>query len=125
MTGGLLSAASQSGEQNNKRLRSPEHRMTMKGKLVALGAVCVWITVRNGLEDSDDLSKIDKRKVEVDFMDPPPLDSVTDLFTGSRTRVDLTTLISRLMEGEDPEPLRREYGSELVEEAISVLENRI
>jgi hypothetical protein len=29
------------------------------------------------------------------------------------------------MEGEDPEALRREYGSELVEEAISVLENRI
>jgi hypothetical protein len=69
--------------------------------------------------------KFDKRKVKVDFMDPPPVDSVTDLFTSSRTRVDLTNLISRLVEGEDPEPLRREYGSELVEEAISVLESRI
>jgi hypothetical protein len=69
--------------------------------------------------------KFDKRKVEVDFMDPPPVDSVIGLFTGSRTRVDLTNLISRLMEGEDPEPLRREYGSELVEDAISALESRI
>ena len=58
-------------------------------------------------------------------MDPPPVDSVIGLFTGSRTRVDLTDLISRLMEGEDPEALRREYGSELVEGAISVLESRI
>jgi hypothetical protein len=63
--------------------------------------------------------------VEVDFMDPPLVDSVTDLFTGSRTRAELTNLISHLMEGEEPEALRREYGSELVEEAISVLENRI
>jgi hypothetical protein len=69
--------------------------------------------------------KFDKRKVEVDLMDPPLVDSVTDLFTGSRTRVDLTNLISRLMEGEDPEALRREYGSELLDDAISVLENRI
>ena len=58
-------------------------------------------------------------------MDPPLVDSVTDLFTGSRTRAELTNLISRLMEGEEPEALRREYGSELVEEAISVLDNRI
>jgi hypothetical protein len=29
------------------------------------------------------------------------------------------------MEGENPEALRREYGSELVEETISTLENRI
>lgn len=63
--------------------------------------------------------------MEVDFMDPPLVDSVTDLFTGSRTRAELTNLISRLMEGEEPEALRREYGSELVEEAISVLDNRI
>jgi hypothetical protein len=63
--------------------------------------------------------------VEVDFMDPPPVDLVTDLLTGSRTRVELTTLISRLMEGEDPEALRRECGFEPVEEAISVLDNRI
>jgi hypothetical protein len=63
--------------------------------------------------------------VEADFMDPPLVDLVTDLFTGSRTRVELTNLISRLMEGEEPEALRREYGSELVEEAISVLDNRI
>ena len=69
--------------------------------------------------------KFDKRKVEADFMDPPPVDSVIGLFTGSRTRVDLTNLISHLMEGEDLEPLRRESGSELVEEAISVLESRI
>jgi hypothetical protein len=40
-------------------------------------------------------------------------------------QVELTTLISRLMQGEDPEALRREYGSELLEEAISVLESRI
>jgi hypothetical protein len=58
-------------------------------------------------------------------MDPPSVDSVTILFTGSRTRGELTNLISRLMEGENPEALRREYGSELVEETISVLENRI
>ena len=63
--------------------------------------------------------------MEVDFMDPPLVDSVTDLFTDSRTRAELTNLISCLMEGEEPEALRREYGSELVEEAISVLENRI
>jgi hypothetical protein len=58
-------------------------------------------------------------------MDPPSVDSVTDLFTGSRTMGELTNLISRLMEGENPEALRREYGSELVEETISMLENRI
>lgn len=58
-------------------------------------------------------------------MDPPPIDLVTDLFTVPRTTVELSNLISRLMEGEDPEALRRECGSELVEEAISVLDNRI
>jgi hypothetical protein len=55
----------------------------------------------------------------------PLVDSVTDLFTGSRTRVELTNPISRLMEDEDPEAFRREYGSELLEEVISALENRI
>jgi hypothetical protein len=69
--------------------------------------------------------KFDKRKVEVDFMDPPPLNSAADLFTGSRTEVELTILISRLMQGEDPEALTREYDSELLEDAISVLGNRI
>jgi hypothetical protein len=66
-----------------------------------------------------------KPLVEVDFVDPPPVDSAADLFTGSKTKGELTNLISRLMEGEDPEPLKREYGSELVEEAISVLESRM
>jgi hypothetical protein len=31
--------------------------------------------------------------VELDFVDPPPVDSAADLFTGSRTEVELTTLI--------------------------------
>jgi len=66
-----------------------------------------------------------KRKVEIDFVNPSPIASAADLFPGSRTEVELTILISRLMQGEDPEALRREYGSELVEEAISVLESRI
>ena len=66
-----------------------------------------------------------KRRVEIDFVDPAPVDSAADLFPGSRTEVELTTLISRLMQGEDPEALKREYGSELLEEAISVLESRI
>jgi hypothetical protein len=69
--------------------------------------------------------KFDKRKVKVDLMDPPPVDSAADLFTGSRTEVELTTLISRLMQGEDPEALRREYDSGLLEDGISVLESRI
>ena len=55
----------------------------------------------------------------------PAIDSAVDLSAGSRTKVELTKLISRLMESEDPEALKREYGSELVEDAISVLENRI
>jgi hypothetical protein len=71
------------------------------------------------------LVKLRGRKVEVDFMDPPAVDSITDLFIGSRTRVELTNLISRLMEGEEPDALRREHGSELLEEVISALENRI
>jgi hypothetical protein len=70
------------------------------------------------------LVKLRGRKLEVDFMDPL-VDSATDLFTGSRTRGELTNLISRLMEDEDPEAFTREYGSELLEEAISALENRI
>jgi hypothetical protein len=41
------------------------------------------------------------------------------------TKIELTILLSRLMEGEDAEALRREHGSELLEEAISVLESRI
>jgi hypothetical protein len=64
-------------------------------------------------------------KVEVDIVDLPTIDSAANLFTDSRANVQLTILISRLMEGEDPEALRREYGSELLEDAISVLENRI
>ena len=66
-----------------------------------------------------------KRKVEIDFVDPSLIDSAADLFSGSRTKVELSILISRLMQGEDPEALRREYDSELLEEAISVLESRI
>ncbi len=58
-------------------------------------------------------------------MDPPLVDSAADLFTGSRTKVEVTILISRLMEGENPETLKLKYGSELLEEAISELENRI
>jgi hypothetical protein len=77
------------------------------------------------LETGDDVSRTGKQKGELDIVDPPTIDSTADLCTSSRTKVELTILISRLMEGEDPEALRREYGSELVEEAISVLENRI
>ena len=64
-----------------------------------------------------------KRKLQVDFVDPLAIDSAVDLSTGSRTKVELTILISRLMEGKDPQALKREYGSELVEEVISELEN--
>lgn len=66
-----------------------------------------------------------KRKVELDFVDPPPVGSAAELFTGSRTKVEVTILISRLMEGEDPETLKQKCGSELLEEAIGELENRI
>jgi hypothetical protein len=59
------------------------------------------------------------------FMDLPPVDSAAELFTGSRTKVEVTILISRLMEGEEPEALKLKYGSEPLEEAISELENRI
>ena len=69
--------------------------------------------------------KLGKRNLQVDFVDPLAIDSVVDLSAGSRTKVELTILISRLMEGEDPQALKREYGSELLEEAISALENRI
>jgi hypothetical protein len=66
-----------------------------------------------------------ERNGEVDSGNPSPLETAADLLPGSRTNVDLPILISHLMEGEDPEALKREYGSELVEETISVLENRI
>ena len=66
-----------------------------------------------------------KRKLQVDFVDPLAIDSAIDLSAGSRTKVELTILISRLMEGEDPQALKREYSSELLEDAISALENRI
>ena len=66
-----------------------------------------------------------KRKLQVDFVDPLAIDSAVDLSAGSRTKVELTNLISRLMEGEDTEALKQEHGSELVEDAISALENRI
>jgi hypothetical protein len=69
--------------------------------------------------------RLGKPKVEVNIEDLPTIDSAADLFTDSRTKVELTILVSRLMEGEDPEALRQEYGSELLEDAISVLENRI
>ncbi len=58
-------------------------------------------------------------------MDPLPVDSAANLFIGSRTKVEVTILISLLMEGEDPETLKLKYGSELLEEAMSELENRI
>ena len=65
-----------------------------------------------------------KPKVEVDFQNLPALDSAADL-SSSRMKADLTILISRLMQGEDTGALKREYGSELVEEVISELGNRI
>ena len=76
------------------------------------------------LENSDDASRTAKREVEIDIVNSPAIDSTGELFTDS-TKSKLTILISRLMEGDDPETLRREYSSELVEDAISVLENRI
>jgi hypothetical protein len=66
-----------------------------------------------------------KPKVEVDFVDLPAIDSAADLFTRSKAKGEVTILISRLMEGDDPESLKREYGPELLEEAMSTLENRI
>lgn len=69
--------------------------------------------------------EIDRRKAEVDIAGLPAVDSAAEEFTGSRAKVELTNLISRLMEAEDPEVLKQEYGYELVEEAISELENRI
>jgi hypothetical protein len=66
-----------------------------------------------------------KNKLEVDFIDSPAIDAAADLSTGSRTKVELIIVVSRLMEGEDPQALKREYGSELVEEVISELENRV
>jgi hypothetical protein len=58
-------------------------------------------------------------------MDAPFVDSAADLVTDSRTKVEVTVLISRLMEVEEPETLKLKYGNELLEEAISELENRI
>jgi hypothetical protein len=34
------------------------------------------------------------------FMDPPPVESAADVSTGSRTKVELTVLISSLREGD-------------------------
>jgi hypothetical protein len=65
-----------------------------------------------------------KEKFEIDLVNSPAVDSAGEVFTDS-TKNKLTILISRLMEGDGCEALRREYSSELVEEAISVLENRI
>jgi hypothetical protein len=39
-------------------------------------------------------------------MDPPLVDSVADLFTVTRTRAELTNLISLLTEGEEPDAPR-------------------
>ena len=66
-----------------------------------------------------------RRKLKLDFERPLPIDSTADLLRGPRTKLELPILISCLMEGDDFEVLRREYGSELLEEAISELENRI
>jgi hypothetical protein len=66
-----------------------------------------------------------KPKVDVDFVDLPAVDSPADLFTQSKTKDEFTILISRLMEGDDPEALKRKYGPELLEEAMSALENRL
>ena len=66
-----------------------------------------------------------KSKLQVDFIVPPAIDAAADLSTGSRIKVELTIVVWRLMGGEDPQALKREYGSELVEEMISELENRV
>jgi hypothetical protein len=105
--GDLPNAASQQLEKQQKT--KTLDTMKMSGKVIALTASQTLV----------------KRRVEVDFVDPPAVDSAADLFTGSRTKAELTILISCLMEGEDPEALKRECGSELLEEAISVLESRI
>jgi len=76
------------------------------------------------LENSDYASGIGKREVEIDIVNSPAIESAGEVFTDS-TKNKLAILISRLMEGDDCEALRREYSSKLVEEAISVLENRI
>jgi hypothetical protein len=72
----------------------------------------------------------DKGATVLKVGDLRPLDAPSDreeVATAAQlgTKVELTILLSRLMEGEDAEALRREYGSELLEEAISVLESRI
>ena len=78
----------------------------------------------NELENSDDVSRIGKREAEIDIVIFPAIDPAADLSTDS-TKDKLTILITRLMEGSDPEVLRRKYSAELVEDAIGVLENRI
>jgi hypothetical protein len=78
----------------------------------------------NELENSDDASRIGKREVEIDIVNSPTIDSADEVFTNS-TKNKLTILISRLMEGNDIGALKREYGSELLEDVISALENRI
>lgn len=66
-----------------------------------------------------------KKLGDLRFVDAPA--GGDGVATGAQlgTKVELTILLSRLMEGEDAEALKREYGSELLEEAISVLESRI
>jgi hypothetical protein len=76
------------------------------------------------LEYGDDASRIGKREVEIDRVSSPAVDPADEIFTDSK-KSKLTILISRLMEGEGSEALRREYGSRLIEDAISILENRI
>ncbi|MBV8212339.1 MAG: hypothetical protein JOZ08_03835 [Verrucomicrobia bacterium] len=58
-------------------------------------------------------------------MDSPPVNSAANECTGPTAIADLTIAMARLMEGEDPETTKLRYGSQLVEEAISELENRI
>ena len=79
----------------------------------------------NELENRDDAQGLARREVEIDTVNSSAINSVADSAVGLRTKVELTKLISRLMGSEDPEALRREYGCAFVEEAISVLENRI
>ena len=83
--------------------------------------MCVWITVGERIRRPMISQGLAERNGEVDSGNPSPVAPAANLLPGSRTKVDFPNLISRLMEGEDPEVLRREYGSELVEEAISVL----